>query len=186
MTEKILCGVDLGGTKLSVGALAPDGAVKSERKVTDHVHLDNDEMVIRIADLVTELLETEEIEAGDLPGIGIGMAGHVNSREGLVITTSNFEIPFRKFPLRDRLEKRLNLPVMLENDANAQAFGEFVFGAGRGKDSMVFMTVSTGVGAGIILDGKILRAVRAPPARWAIPSSIPDPGSDAPAATSAV
>lgn len=157
MTEKLLCGVDLGGTKLSVGLFHPDGKSVAELKVTDHSHLENDELVSKVAILVHELLESQKIHQESLTGIGVGMAGHINFDKGLIITSSNFPKPFDNYPFRDRLQDKLKAPVTLDNDTNAQAFGEFLFGAGMGKKDMAFITVSTGVGAGIISDGRILR-----------------------------
>lgn len=157
MAEKLLCGVDLGGTKLSAGLFTREGDSVAEVKVTDHSELSNDQMVDRISELVRELLDSQALSDSDLRGIGIGMAGHVNSEQGLVITTSNYPVPFRNYRLRDRLLKRFDTPIIVDNDANAQAFGEFIFGAGRGKSNVTFLTISTGVGAGIIINGKLVR-----------------------------
>lgn len=157
MTDKLLCGVDLGGTKLSVGLFHPDGKSVAELKVTDHSNLGNDELISRVAILIHELLESQEIQQQNIVGIGVGMAGHINFDKGLIITSSNFPKPFDNYPFREKLQDRFKAPVTLDNDTNAQAFGEFLFGAGRGKKDMAFMTVSTGVGAGIISDGHILR-----------------------------
>ena len=92
-------------------------------------------------------------------GIGVGVAAHIRFKEGLIITSSNFKIPFKNYPMRDRIQSHFEVPVILDNDANAQAYGEFVFGAGRGRGSVVFMTVSSGIGAGIIIDGKLFRGM---------------------------
>ena len=157
MTEKLLCGVDLGGTKLSVGLFTRSGESVAENKVTDHSELGNDGMVGRIADLVKELLEREGVGYSDIEGVGIGLAGHINAREGLIITTSNFPSPFRNYRFRDRLREHLETRIIVDNDANAQALGEYRFGAGQGRNDVVFMTVSTGVGAGVIVDGRLVR-----------------------------
>ena len=157
MTEKFLCGVDVGGTKLSIGLFSQEGELKSERRISDHACLGNDAMVKRVADIIRDFLRGEGIGFGDILGIGVGMAGHINSMKGLVITSSNFPVPFRLYPFREGLESELQSPVILENDTNAQAFGEYRFGAGRGRSSMVFLTVSTGVGAGIVINGRIFR-----------------------------
>lgn len=157
MAERLLCGVDLGGTKLSVGLFSQGGELKCEQKVGDHSRLGCDAMVRRVADLVRDLLRGEGMGLEDVLGIGVGMAGHINPMKGIVLTSTNFPVPFRRYPFRGRLESELGCPVILENDANAQAFGEYRFGAGRGSSSMVFLTVSTGVGAGIVINGRIFR-----------------------------
>lgn len=157
MGDKLLCGVDLGGTKLSVGLFSKTGELLIENKVSNHSNLDNGAMVVRIADLLRRLLDEGGVSFNQLLGIGVGMAAHINSRKGVVITSSNFPKPFRNYPFRDELQQLVKAPVTLDNDANAQAFGEYLFGAGRGRQELVFMTVSTGVGAGIISRGNIMR-----------------------------
>lgn len=157
--EKLLCGVDIGGTKLAVGLYRQNGEQLLRLEVHDHVDLGNDAFTERVADLVKELFDRADISAADVVGVGVGFAGHVRFKEGLIITTSNFRIPFRNYPLKARLEEALRLPVILDNDANAQAYGEFRFGAGRNTEDMVFLTVSSGIGAGIILGKRLIRGV---------------------------
>lgn len=157
MTDTFLCGVDLGGTKLSAGIFRQDGTPVAKKRVTDHTTLDNEGMANRVADLVEELLAEADVEQNELAAIGVGVAGHIKFDEGLIITSSNFATPFRNFPLGARLQRRFEARIIVDNDANAQAYGEYTFGAGRGKDHMVFLTVSTGVGSGIIVDGRLLR-----------------------------
>jgi len=79
-------------------------------------------------------------------------------RDGIMITTSNLK-GFKNYPLRDAVQSNFKIPVILDNDANAQAFGEFKFGAGKDYKSMVFLTISTGIGAGIVLDQKLYRGL---------------------------
>lgn len=157
MAEKFLCGVDLGGTKLSAGLFTPKGETVDVLKVNDHLELGNDDMADRVAALLKDLLESRNLGFSDIEGIGVGVAAHCNSEEGMIITSSNFIKPFRKYPFRKRLQKTLGYPVIIDNDANAQALGEFMFGAGQGRKSVVFITVSTGVGTGIILEGRLHR-----------------------------
>ena len=157
MKEKILCGVDIGGTKLAAGLFTRDGAQIDRVEIHDHVELDHEAFCARIAGLVRELLATSGIGEESLLGIGIGFAGHIRFREGLIITTSNFKRPFRNFPLRANIQESFGVPVVLDNDANAQAWGEYLFGAGRGREDVVFLTVSSGIGAGIIVSGRMVR-----------------------------
>ena len=157
MADNLLCGVDLGGTKLIAGLVSESGEVQTSIKVNDHVQLGNHAMVERIASLVGQLLKETGVGVEQLRGVGVGMAAHTNARKGLVITTSNLPIPFRNYPLRDELQQLLGVNVVLDNDASAQAYGEYLFGAGQGCRELVFMTVSTGVGAGIISQGNIFR-----------------------------
>lgn len=156
--ERLLCGVDLGGTKLAAALFRKDGSRVDRVSTNDHVCRENDEVIDVAAGLVRGLLDRNGLGLGDLEGVGIGIAGHVLFKKGMVITTSNFEKPFLKYPLVERLGRHLpGARIVLDNDANCQALGEWRFGAGRGTESMVFITVSTGVGAGIVLNGRLHR-----------------------------
>jgi glucokinase len=156
--EKLLCGVDLGGTKLSAGLVNTDGSIHDKTTVYDHIDKDEYRVVDQITLMVRGLLSANKISESDLTGIGIGFPGHVRYKDGITITTSNLQ-GFKDFPLRSALEKNFSIPVLLDNDANAQALCEHKFGAGRGFESLIFMTISTGIGAGIILDGKLYRGM---------------------------
>jgi glucokinase len=156
--EKLLCGVDLGGTKLSLGLVNSDGNIFDKITVFDHVGMNEEAIVAYITQLVKKLISSNNLTESDLEGIGVGFPGHVRYRDGYTITTSNLK-GFKNFPLRDSLVKNFNIPVRLDNDANAQAFCEFKCGAGRGYSDLIFLTISTGIGAGIVLGGKIYRGM---------------------------
>jgi glucokinase len=156
--EKLLCGVDLGGTKLSVGLVYPDGKIKDKITVYDHVGKKEEAIVCQITELIHQLLLSNNLNESDLRGIGMGFPGHVRYKEGITITSSNLK-GFKNFPLRECLAKNFSVPVILDNDANAQAFCEFKYGAGKGYDTVIFLTISTGIGAGIILDRKLYRGM---------------------------
>jgi glucokinase len=158
--EKLLCGVDLGGTKLAAGLMRMDGKLIDREVVYDHAGKDELEVVRRIGDTVTALLSRQAVKVGDLAGIGVGFAGHLRFRDGVTITTSNYKgFKIKNFPLRGSIEKIFPTRVVVDNDANAQGFAEYRYGAGAGHGSMVFVTLSTGIGAGIVLDGKIYRGM---------------------------
>jgi glucokinase len=157
--DKLLCGVDLGGTKLSAGLFSRNGGQIDRLEIKDHVDRDNDGVTETIVGLVEEILSKNRLQDSDLLGIGIGVAAHIRFKEGLIITSSNFRVPFKNYPMREKVQSYFRVPVILDNDANAQAYGEFTFGAGRGRKDVVFMTVSSGIGAGIIIDGRLLRGV---------------------------
>jgi glucokinase len=156
--EKLLCGVDLGGTKLSVGLVNPDGTVHDKIIVYDHVGKKEEAVVDQITRLIWQLLSSNNLNEPDLKGIGMGFPGHVRYKEGITITSSNLT-GFKNFPLRETLSKNFSVPVILDNDANAQAFCEFKYGSGKGYDTVIFLTISTGIGAGIILDRKLYRGM---------------------------
>lgn len=173
--EKLLCGVDLGGTKLSLGLVHPDGTILDKLTVYDHTEKSDFEIVDYIAQLIKQLLAANGISEKDVEGIGIGFPGHIRYRDGYTITTSNLK-GFRSFPLRDMLSKHFTVGVRLDNDANAQAYCELRFGAGRGYNDLIFLTISSGIGAGIILNGKIYRGMTGTAGEFG--HTIVDPDSD--------
>lgn len=142
-------GVDVGGTKIAAGLVDEHGGVLAELRVESPA-TDTLGMEEAIAGLV------ERLGAGhDVTAVGVGAAGYVDRTRSVVLLAPN--LAWRDLPLRADLEARLNLPVVIENDANAAAWGEFVFGAGADVDDLLLLTVGTGVGGGIVLDGRLHR-----------------------------
>jgi len=156
--KRILCGVDIGGTKLSTALVSHDGSLIDKCIDCDHVNKPENQLVEQITENIKRLLSKNGLNETDLIGIGIGCAGHIRFRDGVIITTSNLK-GYKNYPLRENIKRNFSVPVILDNDANAQAFGEFRFGAGKGYDSMVFLTISTGIGAGIIIDNRLYRGL---------------------------
>ena len=156
---KYLCGVDLGGTKLSAGIFLSDGILIEKKMIHDHINMDEDGIKESIIRLIKELMISLGLIDEDLFGIGIGVTGHINFKKGTVITSSNFPAPFANYPLRDLVAERFNTPVIIDNDANAQAYGELRFGGGRNFSDIIFVTLSTGIGSGIIIDKKLIRGM---------------------------
>jgi len=156
--ERFLCGVDIGGTKLSAGLIRQDGSIYDKVTIYDHVEKKEHVLVEMITGIIKDLCTRNELKEPDLLGIGIGFPGHVRYRDGTVITTSNLK-GYKNFPLKKAIQDNFNIPVILDNDTNAQAFAEFKYGAGRKYDSLIFLTISTGIGTGIILDRKLYRGI---------------------------
>jgi len=126
----------------------------------DHASKPPDVLVAQIRDLANNVLADNKVAEEDLVGIGVGFAGHLRFKEGVVITSSNFPAGQMKgFAIRDAIQEHFRRPVVVDNDANAQAYGEYCFGAGSGYDTVIFMTISTGVGIGIVLDGRVYRGM---------------------------
>jgi glucokinase len=142
-------GVDIGGTKVAGGVVDEQGKViafaRRDTPSTDPVKTEE-----VIGDVVRELTAAHDVEA-----IGIGAAGFVDAARSTVLFAPN--LAWRNEPLRTAVETRCGLPAVVENDANAAAWGEARFGAGRGEDFVVVLTVGTGIGGGIILDGQLYR-----------------------------
>jgi glucokinase len=172
---KILCGVDIGGTKLSVALITPEGQIIDKCFDCDHVEKSECGLTEQIKSNIRLMLSRNKLTESDLCGIGIGCAGHIRFRDGTIITTSNLK-GFKGYPLRADVQSGFTVPVTLDNDANAQAFGELKFGAGRGYDNMVFLTISSGIGAGIIIDNKVYRGMTGTAGEFG--HTIIEPGSD--------
>lgn len=141
-------GVDLGGTKILAGVVARDGSVV--RRHERETPRDSQERVIAaLEDAVEELLD-ESVAA-----IGIGAPSPIDAERGVVVRCPN--LPLENAPLRDHMREKFDLPVGLDNDANAAAIGEWRAGAGRGVDDLVMLTLGTGVGGGVISGGAPFR-----------------------------
>ncbi|MGI8524290.1 MAG: ROK family glucokinase [Nocardioides sp.] len=145
----LACGVDVGGTKIAGGVVDDDGTVLEEM-VVESPATDAEAMETAIATLVAELGSRHAIEA-----VGVGAAGYIDKSRSVVLFAPN--LAWRDLDLRAELEPRLGLPVVVENDANAAAWGEFSFGAGHDVDDLLLLTVGTGVGGGVVLDGELYR-----------------------------
>ena len=158
MDEKVLCGVDLGGTKIAVALTERDGGILGKQTIRDHRGKSEDETIGSIVGAIRGLLAENKLAEAQLQGIGVGTSGHVDNRRGVVITNSNLP-GFTNYPIQQKLQEHFPVPVSVDNDANAQAYAEFAFGAGRGSDNLCFVTVSTGIGAGIIIDSRLYRGV---------------------------
>jgi glucokinase len=140
-------GVDIGGTKVAAGVVDEQGHVLARtRHPTPSADPDAVEDVIA---LCVEQLRREH----DVAAIGIGAAGFVDHRSGTVLVAPN--LAWRDEPLQADVSSRTGLPVVVHNDANAAAWAEYRFGAGRGEDHLVVITVGTGLGGGLILDGRL-------------------------------
>lgn len=147
-------GVDLGGTTITAGLV--DESFKILAKKTCRTDLPQPEAVIeaKIADLCNQLLAGQNLTIeNNIRWVGVGTPGSVNSEKGVIDFNANFG--YSNWPLRDKLQALLNCPVFIENDANAAAYGEYVAGAAKGARYAVVITLGTGVGSGVIIDGKI-------------------------------
>ncbi len=142
--------VDIGGTKLAVAVVAPDGEVLVEGRAPTH-GIGADGLFAALGDLLEDTISASSIHP---EAIGVGCGGPMSAGGESV---SPLNIPqWRGFPLRARLAQRFELPTFVDNDAKALALGEGWLGAARGEDDYLAMVVSTGVGAGIVLDGRLL------------------------------
>lgn len=147
-------GIDLGGTNIAAGLVTDDGKILISDSVPTLKDRPCTEIVEDMALLARKIAAAAKCPLEEIKAVGIGCPGTVDSGRGMVIYSNN--IVMNHFPLAEEFRKHLDLPVNLENDANAAAYGEYVTTA-NGKSSFVLMTLGTGVGGGIVLDGKIFR-----------------------------
>jgi glucokinase len=142
-------GVDVGGTKVAAGAVDPGGRIIEKlRRSTPAASPSRTAEVI--SEAVTELLGRHDAEA-----VGVGAAGFVNETRSCVVFAPN--LAWRDEPLEDKVERLVGRPVVVENDANASAWAEVRFGAARGEEHAVFISVGTGIGGGLVLNGQLYR-----------------------------
>jgi len=173
--DKILCGVDIGGTKCSIALINEKGEILDKIYTCAHVDKSEDGLVKMLAENVKEIIQRNALQESDLQGIGMGCAGHIRFRDGVIITTSNLK-GFKNYPIREMVQSHFSIPVILDNDTNAQALGEYKFGAGQGFEDMVFVTLSTGIGAGIIINKKLYRGATGTAGEFG--HTIVEPGSE--------
>jgi glucokinase len=161
-SKRWIVGVDLGGTNIVVGLLPIEGGeVLGLRLLPTESQRGPKFVVDRIVQMVEGAIADVLAEHGGrrnaIAGVGIGSPGPLNRAAGMVINTPN--LGWRNFPLRDLIANAVDLPATLDNDANCATYGEWWLGAGRGKDSLVGLTLGTGIGGGIVLGGQIYHGI---------------------------
>ncbi len=158
--------MDIGGTKVAAGVVDECGTIVATT-YRDTPADDVSRIEDAIAAAVGELAGKYDVEA-----VGVGAAGFIDARRATVMFAPH--LAWRDEPLRASLERRLRLPVVVENDANAAAWAEVRFGAGRGADHVVTLTVGTGIGGGIVVDGQLLRGQFGAAAEFGHLTVVPD------------
>ena len=148
MSANRVIGVDLGGTKILAGVVDADGDV--------HETVEHPTPTTSQAALLDALVAAVHELPGDVEAVGFGIPSRIDQRRG--VTLGSVNTPLRETPFRDEMQRRLDLPVGLENDATCAAYAEYVHGAGRGTAHFVMLTLGTGVGGGVVVDGALFRA----------------------------
>ena len=150
-------GLDLGGTNVKAGLVDADANVLANLQVPTQVEAGPDKVIAVMADAARQVVERGGIKMDQVASIGIGSPGSIDYHAGVILSAPNLT-GFIDLPLRDRVAEAAGRPAVLENDANAAAFGEFWAGAGRDPSirHLVMFTLGTGVGTGLIVDGKLI------------------------------
>ena len=158
MPGSLVVGIDLGGTKVAAGAVSVDGTKQFplHHELT-HAEEGADAVSDRIARMIREVIadacKTSGAKPADFLGVGVGAPGPLDRDRGVVVVAPNLK--WKDYPLAPKIAERVSLPVVLDNDANCATLGEWWLGAGRGTRNMVGLTIGTGIGGGLILDGKL-------------------------------
>ena len=142
-------GIDIGGTKIGGALVSEDGQIVREHKVPTPA-TDPEAIADAVVELVAELSTGVEVTA-----VGVAAAGFIDNERSTIYYAPN--LSWRNEPFKAKLASRLGLPVFIENDANAAGWAEYRFGAGRGVKHMIMLTIGTGVGGAIIVDGRMIR-----------------------------
>ena len=153
--KKVLA-FDLGGTKTAFGVVAENGEVLGSDKIETLAKQGPEQAIQRVNLSAQSLLQKLNIKPQELIGIGIASPGPLDISKGCVDGSPNLP-GWTGYSIEQGLSSFFNLPARIDNDANAAALGEYKFGAGKNKKNMVYITVSTGIGGGVIVDGRLMR-----------------------------
>ncbi|MFH1868577.1 MAG: ROK family protein [Candidatus Omnitrophota bacterium] len=152
MVKKYIIGVDFGATFIKLGLVGLNGNIAKKSIFPASDFKSKDTLISKIVREVNSLI----VKKKDILGIGIGVPGPVDHEKGIIYNLTNLK-GWRDVPLRSILVKRLKLPVFMDNDANAAALGELEWGAAKGFSDMVYITLGSGLGGGVVIDGKVYR-----------------------------
>ena len=152
--QKLILGVDLGGTKIAAALATTQGEIVARGRRPTPAQAGPDAVINSVCATINEVLSAKELQPSRLSGIGIAAAGIIDSANGKVIFSPNLP-GWHEVPLREAIEQRFGIPAYLGNDANLAALGEWRFGVEKKVANLIYVTVSTGIGGGIIADGKL-------------------------------
>ncbi|HEM5160498.1 TPA: ROK family glucokinase [Streptococcus suis] len=158
MSKKII-GIDLGGTSVKLAILTTEGEIQEKWSIKTNILDDGNHIVPDIIDSIKHRFETHGLTTDDFLGVGMGSPGVVDSEAGTVIGAYNLNWKTLQL-VKDQFESALGLPFFIDNDANVAALGEQWVGAGNNNPNVVFMTLGTGVGGGVIAAGNLIRGVK--------------------------
>lgn len=146
-------GIDLGGTNIAAGIVNDKGEIIIKDSIPARSERSGDEVAEDMAKLSLDLIERAGIKKEDVLHIGVGTPGLVDSERGIIKQASNLN--FADFPMKEKMESLTGIETNVENDANCAAYAESLYGSSKGEKNSVMITIGTGVGGGIIVDGKI-------------------------------
>ncbi|WP_338451636.1 ROK family glucokinase [Niallia oryzisoli] len=175
MTEKWLVGVDIGGTTIKIAFINADGEIIEKWEIPTDNSNEGNNIIEDIANSIEQKRSALGVALQDIKGIGVGAPGPANLETGRIEYATNLSWP-DDYPLKELLEAKIDLPIMINNDANCAALGEMWKGAGNGERELVCVTLGTGVGGGIITHGEIVQGVKGAAGEIGHITSIPNGG----------
>jgi glucokinase len=153
--SKTFVGIDVGGTNIKIGLFDTELKLLSKTSVTTDADMGPEIVIDKMAQTVKDLLDEACLSLADIAAIGIGTPGPARYSEGIIIRSTNMP-KFKNVPICKMLNERLGAPVVFDNDANVACWGEYVVGAGKGVEDMVFFTLGTGIGGGVVSSGELV------------------------------
>ena len=156
--DKCAIGIDVGGTQIKIGIFDPDMALIAEQKFLTDKESTAVELMDFLAQQTKALMDRAGLAPENVRGIGAAFPSSIDARRGVTLESSNI-VCLNDQPARDMLEERLKLPVYVDNDGNVAALAEHRYGAGRGYDNLIYATLATGIGGGLILNGQLYRGM---------------------------
>ena len=151
-------GVDVGGTRIKLGLFDSNMQLVSEYKYLTDKDGTAAELINILAQQVRALLEKEGLSLSDVRGIGAAFPSSIDIKRGVTLESSRIVL-LNEQPVRDMLQQRLEVPIFVDNDGNVAALAEHKYGAGRGYDNLIYATLATGIGGGLILNGQLYRGM---------------------------
>jgi len=150
-------GVDVGGTNIKFGLVNRSGSILARTSLdTKQFHRNKKKLINALIEEINSLIDSKNLKPKDILGIGFGLPGLIDSKKGIVNFLPN--VPgWKNVPLKNIVQKKLHIPTFIENDVNLITLGEWQFGAGKGYQNMMCMTLGTGVGAGLVLNNALYR-----------------------------
>src|SRR5690625_1606557 len=148
-------GIDIGGTNVAIGIVNPRGYLMKSCTIETDLSIPPKKMLSRINHVIQEMIQQANITYESIIGIGIGAPGPLDNEKGLITHPPNLK-GWRDVPIVNWMKQEWDFPILLQNDANVAALGEKWVGAGKSHENFIYMTISTGIGVGVMADGKLL------------------------------
>ena len=149
-------GIDVGGTNVKIALVNEEGGIVYSNSIPTRAEMGYEYTVNSMKEAIYELLKETKSEAKDIEGIGFGFPGQIDCQRGVVRLAPN--IPgWVDIPIAEIMEKEFGIPTRVDNDVRCAALGELNFGAGKGCENLICITVGTGIGSGLIVNGKLVR-----------------------------